>query len=276
MHENQITNIVTVIDAHATDLKQTLTHIIQNTERKIHSLIVYGVWSNDKLISWESHFNISQSNKFNTIKCDDELCQFLYDKLTYSKSLTKTVYVICYKQPDVSLLIKQYKPLTIKLAREQNSRWTWLELEDLIQMCNLVICDLYYKGYYVHKRLIRKSFNNYVLMHIRKDIGKNIVSIEQKYKKGDNDDELTIADMLLDNKLILEQEDKYNDEIHSRILQEVKEIIIDFVGPRQYDQLLREYKNRQTTDWSRKLMQTIKAHLFEMGISSKSFNKYYE
>ena len=152
----------------------------------------------------------------------------------------------------------------------------FLEMEDLIQMCNLVISDLYYKGYYIHKQLIRRAYINYVLMHIRKDKNRvQIISLDQPYNKSDNDNTLRIADMIPDINASNELSDKEDEEVQKRILLEVKDIVIDFIGPRQYDQLLREYSNKQTTNWSRKLMQTIKAHLFEMGISNKSFNKYY-
>ena len=95
------------------------------------------------------------------------------------------------------------------------------------------------------------------------------------YHKSDDDCNVTIADMVPDTKLLDEQDDKENEEVMTQIITEVKDIIIDLIGPRQYDQLLREYANKQTTPWSRKLMYTIKAKLFDMGITIKSFNKYY-
>lgn len=241
---------------------------------KIHSCIVYGKYENEQLVGWKINCNISQTDFYNTVRVN-ELITRLLPKLELSKQFTEPKYVVAFAQPSLDVLIKQYKPLIIKLANEQHERWNWLEMEDLIQMCNLVICDLYYKGYYVHKRLIYRSFVNYVLMHIRKDKGKTYISLEQTYSKSDSDTQVTMADMLPDESTLYEQDDKDDEEVQCKILQEVKGIVIDFIGPRQYDQLLREYSNKQTTNWSRKLMQTIKAHLFEMGISKKSFDRYY-
>ena len=272
MQENRLTNIVFNIFSESNDLYNDVKTMLLSLPNEINSFIIYGKWNNDTLDSWTVHFNISQTDKFNGIKNDNELLEFVYDLLIKSKTLPKR-HVIGYKQSDLNIILKQYKPLIVNLASTQHNRWKWLEINDLIQMCNFVICDLYYKHYYVHKTLIRKSFNNYVLMHIRKDKYKPIiVSLDYCI---DEDEKLTIADTIRDEKLIQDEKDEYVNEIQCRILQEVKDIVIDFIGPRQYDQLLREYSNKQTTVWSRKLMQTIKAHLFEMGISSKSFNKYY-
>lgn len=240
----------------------------------INSFIVYGKYDDDRLEGWQIHYNVSQNAKFNVIKVDDvlnKLSNELYKSINGEKK-----YVICHMQPPVELLIKLFKPLIIKLAKEQNERWQYLEMEDLIQMCNLVICDLYYKGYYIHKQLIRRAYINYVLMHIRKDKNKpTVMSLHQEYNKSDDDERVTLEDMIPDTSMVDGINDKYDCEVNKKVLEEVKEIVIDFIGRRQYDQLLREYGNKSTTNWSRKLMTTIKAHLFEMGINIKSFNKYY-
>lgn len=269
--ENKIENIVIKLDKSdaVSDLEGPIRDI-----GKIYSCIVYNVYNNDVLVGWEIKLNISQTNKFNTLKADDVI---RYINTTLQKPNDDAVVAIAgHMQPSVELIVKLYKPLIIKLAQEQHQRWQYLEMEDLIQMCNLVICDLYYKGYYIHKRLIRRAFINYVLMHIRKDKNKPvIISLEQEYSKTDNDDRVTVADMIPDVEGIYARDDKDDEEVHCRILREVKDIVIDFIGPRQYDQLLREYSNKSTTNWSRRLMVKIKAHLFEMGISSKSYDKYY-
>lgn len=234
---------------------------------KIFSYIVYH--NNGE---FEIQYNISQTNKYNTIKMC-EVINNITDAINKYDGLKK---VVIYKQPSLELLLKLYKGLIIKLSKEQKQSWQFLELDDLIQMCSLVICDLYYKGYYIHKNLIRRAFINYVLLHIKKERNKPlIVSLEQEYSKKDDDDKVTIADMIPDKQQLYAEIDSDNEEVQRKILQEVKDIVVDFIGIRQYDQLLREYTNKQTTEWSRKLMQRIKAHLFELGISKKSFYKYY-
>jgi hypothetical protein len=164
----------------------------------------------------------------------------------------------------------------MSLTKFQQQNWQFLEFEDLLQMCRLVLCDLYYKGYYIHKNVLAISFNNYVLMHIRKQKNRpEIISLEQKYEKTSDSNAITIADMIPDTEQLNKQYDEEIKEVDDRILREMKELVIDYIGQRQYDQLLREYSNKQTTNWSRKLMQTIKIHLFKIGISSKDFDRYY-
>lgn len=271
--ENKLTNMTTTLEVDNLSLRNLTIPL--NEIGKIHSCIVYGIYDNDVLVAWDIHFNVSEVNKFNTLK-PDVVADFIFNKLKDSLNNHNGKRVICYMQPNVELIIKLYKPLIIKLAKEQHQRWEYLEMEDLIQMCNLVICDLYYKDYYIHKRLIRRAYINYVLMHIRKDRNKpHIVSLDQEYYTGDSDDSLVVADMIPDTKMIEELDNQDDYEVHCRILEEVKDIVIDFIGPRQYDQLLREYSNKSTTNWSRKLMIKIKAHLFEMGITNKSYDKYY-
>lgn len=270
--ENKITNISIKINL-GTNLNEELSKTLLKIGN-INSFIIYSTYDDDVLCGWLIKCNISQTHKFNTISTFDASA-YIIDKIK-SYDVNNRKQIVGYMQPNVELLLKLYKPLIVKLSKEIKQSWQYLEMEDLIQMCNLVICDLYYKGYYVHKSLIRRSFINYVLMHIRKDKGKpSMVSLEQEYSKTDDDDRVTIADMIPDMKQMNDTEDKYDDEVDAKVLKEVKDIVIDFIGQRQYDQLLREYGNKSTTNWSRRLMTKIKAHLFEMGINSKSFSKYY-
>jgi hypothetical protein len=271
--ENKLTNVIQKVRVE--DLNEDC--IIQQLKsfKKIHSYIAYGSYDkNDELIGWQINYNISQNDKFNTLSIEQVASNIWNDLPHYIDADVERVQ--SYLQPSLSLLLRQYKPLIVKLSKETRSRWEFLEMEDLIQMCNLVICDLYYKNYYIHKQLIRRSFNNYVLMHIRKNKNRpSICSLEQLYHKSDSDSDVTFAEMIPDTKLLQEEEDKYNCEVQMQIIKEMRDIVVDFIGQRQYDQLLREYGNKQTTPWSRKLMGKIKAHMFDMGITLKSFNKYY-
>ena len=271
--ENKILNFEQVIKSDQ-DIALEIRQMFQNIGN-VNSAVVYGEYDDYRnLKGFRIKYNVSQCEDYNTIRCE-RFVRYVINELG-KLSPGDEKYVICYMQPPLDMLVKLYKPLVIKLAKEIHQYWQYLDMEDLIAMCNLVICDLYYKGYYVHKSLIRTSYINYVLMHIRKDKRKpTMISLDQEYSKTDDDDKVTVADMIADTSMVDELEDKYDCEVNSRVLQEVKEIVIDFIGQRQYDQLLREYGNKSTTAWSRKLMTTIKAHLFEMGINVKSFSKYY-
>jgi hypothetical protein len=242
----------------------------------IFSCVIYAEYKRDKFIGYMINFNISQNDTFNVLT-PLQVFKKVLKKISIHFNTNEKKYIIGYMQPPLELLMRLFDPLIQKLAYEQHQRWTFLEYDDLCQMCRLVMSDLYYKGYYIHKRLLYKAFNNYVLMHIRKDRCKpEVYSLEQEWSKRDDDDYVTLADMIPDTKLLEDLENKDNDEVENRILDEMRGIIVDFIGQRQYDQLLREYGNKSTTPWSRKLMVKIKAHLFEMGINGKSFKKYYE
>lgn len=266
---NILTNIVQEIHFDD-DVKEVVSRQLSNLEF-IYSYIVYSNYKNDDFVGWKVRYNVSQNEKYNTIAKQEVI-----NNISKSLSCVPQTKVATYMQPDLNLLLKLYNPLIKRLATDQHSRWRFLELEDLKQMCRLVICNLYYSGYYIHKNLVFRAFNNYVLLHIRYNRERPmIISLDQLYHKNDDDGDVSIVSMVPDTSLLDDQENKENKEIEEVILNEMKTIVIDYIGLRQYDQLLREYKNKQTTIWSRKLMQQIKAHLFDMGINRKSFNKYY-
>lgn len=272
---NEMTNIVQHLNLPVDKNYKDKVYDELKKLKRINSYIIYAQYFLGMLTGIEIHYNVSQKSKYNTLRLVGtyaKICNQIDEFLNNPTGKT----VVGYGQADLTFLIKQFEPLILKLSKEQKQRWQYLEFEDLTQMCSLVICDLYYKGYYIHKRLIYRAFNNYVLMHIRKDKSRpEIISLEQEYSKSDDDSKLTIKDMIPDVEALNKEEDEYNYEIECKILDEMKSIVIDIIGPRQYDQMLREYTNKQTTNWSRKLMQTIKAKLYDLGINAKSFNKYY-
>lgn len=276
MYEQNLLNCITKqVPAN----EQAIKNSISKTLRKlgpVFSYVIYAEYDKNVLKGYTVRINISQNDRFNVLS-PFKTCNNILKKIFDHMRNPVKKYVVGYKQPPLDLLIKLFNPLVQKLSYEQHQRWSFLEYDDLCQMCRLVMSDLYYKGYYIHKRLLYRAFNNYVLMHIRKDKCKpEVYSLEQEWSKRDDDDYVTLADMIPDTKLLEDLEDHDNDEVENRILDEMRGIIVDFIGQRQYDQLLREYGNKSTTPWSRKLMVKIKAHLFEMGINGKSFKKYYE
>ena len=244
--------------------------------KRINSYIVYSNIDNfGCLVGYIVQYNVSEHDKFNGLKMTDVYAK-LNDALELDAENPCLKRVVTYGQSDLNVMCKMYKPMIIKFAKEQCERWAELDMDDAVQMCNLVLCDLYYKKYYIHRNLLRRAYVNYVLMYFKKDRYKPIIqSLDDKYSKSEDDAELTIKDMVPDVQLINEQEDSENLIVEQRIINEMREILVNYIGQRQYDQLLREYGNKQTTNWSRKLMMDIKAYLFELGITAKSFANYY-
>ena len=187
--------------------------------------------------------------------------------------------VLGYNQPDIEVMIEAYDPLVNKLAKQQNEHWKCFEHEDLCQMCRLTMLKLYRKGYYIHKRLLYKSFNNDILMSLRHERDRpTIVSFEDTfYKTASADSEkLLVADIVPDTELIEKEELELYEENTRLIFEEVKEIIVELIGIRQFNELMRDYGNKHTTTWSRKCMQKIKNHFAKLGLTRKEFdNKYY-
>ena len=239
----------------------------------IYSYLIYGKYSNKQLVGWKIDYAFSQIDKYNTLICKDLIAEIVE---TLEKSRYDTKYIIGYKQPDIELMLELYHPLIHKLVIEQCNRWSCLEYEDAYSMCQLTALRLYRKGYYIHKSLLRKSFNNDVLMSLRHRKNEHLVSLEQRIKVSANgdDNDVTLADMLPDKNLELQLEQEDTKEIIALIFAEVKDIIVDKIGERQFDQLFRDYGQKHTTSWSRKKMQDIKKLFSKLGITWKSFEKY--
>lgn len=250
-------------------------HLALNDFDKIYSYIIYAKHNNEEVSCWKIDYHISQVPKYNTLICNNIIPE-ITDKLYKSKNDTHTI--VGYAQPPIELMLELYDPLVCKCAKEQCNRWRDLEYDDAVSMCRMVMLILANKGYYIHKQLLRKSFNMYVLKYLRKNINSpELVSLEKvMYCGGDEDDTLTLADMIADTSIEEKKQDKDNEIAVKAIFEEVKAIIIELVGERQFEQLLRDYGHKHTTTWSRSKMLQIKKRFKELGLNARSFNKYYE
>lgn len=274
MVENITSKLVQRISANCTDeeIKNQL-HIILDEVETIYSYLVYARYKEEKLVYWQIEYLISQTSEYNTLHKDSIINEIF---IILKKSNEKTIStVIGYKQPAISLQLKLFDPLINKLALEQTQRWSQIEYEDACQICRLTMVNLYRKGYYLHPRLIRRCYNNDILCFIRKDKNKpEILSIDKViYHEGDNTP-LTIADTIPDNQAKERAEQKDAEQFVHIVFEQVKEIIIDLIGERQFDQLMRDYGNKHTTSWSCKKMRELRRKFDEMGISWNSFYKY--
>lgn len=196
-------------------------------------------------------------------------------QLTELSMISETEKVLGYKQPGPEVLLKVYEPLMNKLVKEEHNRWHYLEYEDLMQMCRLVMMRLYRNGYYIHKQLLRRAFSNEVIMHIRKDRDKPVMVSMDSIVFNDGDDEsVTLLDTLPDKQAILNEQDMLDNDAKRSIIEAKRKLIVKKIGQRQYDQLIREYGNGMTTNWSRKMIQTLHRYLETAHINNNTFNKY--
>lgn len=240
---------------------------------RIYSYIVYYEETEERK-NYSVRYMVSQTdsnNTIDTVEAAAEILQIISDDRKERK------YVIGYHQPPLEKLIALYQPLVRKLAKIQHDHWRQLEYEDLCQICNMSIVELYNKGYYIHKSLVEKTFKNAVLMELHRYSKEPVcTSLEQAFNGTDDLEKLTLSDVLADNDELLYEQDKEIYESKMWTYDEVKAIIIGLIGPRQFDQLLRGYGSKSADPTVRRTMQRVKAHFARLGITKKELNnKYY-
>lgn len=263
---NTLVNMTIKIGKNVTNAYNVITNAFADIKR-IYSYIIYSKYKSGSLQYWLIKFTISTEDIYNEL--DVTLIAKCIEQELRIKSKHK---IIGYGQPSLESILTLYEPMINALSIEQYSRWRQIELEDLKQMCRLIIIRLYRNGYYIHKHLVRKAFNNEVLKFLRCEKYKpTCISLE--YCKSD--DKIKLLEAIPDESEMLEDEEFHNKEALQRVIEMKRDIIIEYIGQRQYDQLIREYSNKSTTAWSRKLVYTIKQYLEKIGISENDFKRYY-
>lgn len=228
-----------------------------------------------KGICYKINYALSENDKYNTITKesikDGILNTIRADRANNGK------YIIGHKQPPIDLMIELYEPLVQRLSREQCNRWRFLEYEDVCQICRMTIVILYNAGYFIHKRLLCKAFNNAILREVR-SIAPSVdyISIENRIDNGSEDlEKLRLSDTLRDTATEEAEMDAEEEKIRAQIYGEVKDILVDMMGERQYEQFYNDYAKGHTTTWSRRKMQTIKAAFEQRGLTIRDFNNKY-
>lgn len=235
----------------------------------IYSYLIYAEYDGNILEDFLVEFLVSQSEEYNTLEIEDsvaDIALIIHNAIEQQKKK----YVIGYKQPPLEIMLELYEPLVQTLARQQKTFWQKLELEDLCQICRMVICILYNAGYYLHKNLIQKAFTNEVLATIRKDkYAPLIVSMNKTIKSDEGRCEY--GDLIPDTQALIQQQEDEEREAMDYILTEMKDLVIAEIGQRQYDSLLRDWRNGTTTGQSQKQVFRLKEMFKQLGITLKSF-----
>ena len=274
MAENITNKLVQRISVNHTDeeIKSQLHTVLDELET-IYSYLIYAKYKAEKLVCWQIEYTISQTDKYNTLHS----CIVVEEIFAILKESNekKVSNVIGYKQPSLDIQIQLFEPLINKLALKQIQRWPQIEYEDACQICRMTMLNLYRKGYYLHPTLVERCYNNDILSSIRKDKNKpEIISIDKVVHHDGDNTPLTIGDMLPDTQAEEDAEQKDAEEFIQLVFGQVKEIIVELIGERQFEQLMRDYGNKHTTSWSRKKMQQLKDKFKQMGINWESFNRY--
>lgn len=215
---------------------------------------------------------VSETEEYNTIN-SDTLIQGVEQSIVNELDKQTTTYIVGYGQPTLDVLLQTYDPLICSLARQQHLYWQELEYEDLCQSCRLVLIELYNKGYYIHKTLLQRSFNNYILMSLRGERNKPIVvSLDQPISVGD--ERVTVSNIVPDTAQELKRERQEEHEAYGQILTQLKEYVINKIGQRQYDQLVFEYNSKTTSNWSRSMLLRLKKAVQKDGLTKYLTERY--
>lgn len=241
----------------------------------IYSYIIY-----DKDNMYRVVALVSQTLPYNTLHIDnviDNVIDSICNK--HDPALQLSQNVIGYEQPPLEILLETYKPLIYKLSLQQYHMWPQVELEDLIQMCNLRICVLYQQGYYIHKNLLSRSFANAVLMFLRPEKYKpQTVSLDEISKGKDDETSVNIAETIEDEHAN-EEMNEVLDEVdgitfEDLVNQECKQIVLEFISPRMYDQWMIEYNTKTVSRQTASQVNALKSKLKMLGISRKNIADY--
>ena len=241
---------------------------------KICRFVIKSHYVNNKLLYWQFECGVCTDNAYNTFKKEDCIHDTL---IAIANDKQDGKYIILFKQPPLEMQIKMYIPYIKKLAQIQSQRWKMLEYDDVYSTCMLTCVKLYKRGYYLNKWLIKKSFENDILMLLRKRRNApEVLSLEQIMYNSDSDDDVKLEDMLEDKRIDAKIQDEEESQLIHAIFLKVKELIVADIGERQFDQLFRDYGNKHTTNSSRKQMQTIKQKFDKQGITKMTFINFME
>lgn len=236
-----------------------------NETAKLRDIYSYVVRDDED--SYRVDISVSDIDEYNTIRPDAMITEIVQGIANRDSNL-----IICFHQPTIDILIDVYEPLINKLAREQAQHWQQLNYEDLCQTCRYCICLLYSKGYYIHKGIIARAFNNEVLGSLRKTRGKRqILSIDAAIGEDEDSEKITIGDIIPDNTTVEEINAAINAVANQQMWECIKAEVIKIIGPRQWDQLFREYKNGLTTPATQQRMLYVRDTLKSKGLTLRYF-----
>lgn len=243
----------------------------------IYSWVLY-----DRTCEYRLDVLMSETTRYNTIPVA-MLPSVIYETLrTYKKKEfdSKRKVAIAFRQPPLEILCETYKPLIYSLCIQQHTCWPQIELEDLIQMCNLRICVLYQQGYYIHKNLLNRSFANAVLMFLRPERYKpQILSLDQMSKSKSGNDESVNRVEVIEDESATERINETIDEIdgctfEDLVSREMRDVVLEFVSQRTYDQWCFEYGTKTVSLRTASQVNALKDKLIALGINRKNICDY--
>lgn len=236
---------------------QEFDKIIKNIFGDITHLFSYYFETNAN--NYKLLFKISDNVNFNTINVVD-----------ISRKLWNVENNI-FEQPPIEILVQSYDNFFNKLASRFHQDWSFIDFDDLKQLCYIALLKLYNGKYLINKNLLQKACTNEILMYLRKQrIDTETVSIYSKIK-GKNSEDNYLYSILVDEKEVERLQDKEDNEYIETIFKNVEEYLIEIIGKRMFDKLLHDYGNKCTDDISRAKMSRLKNKLKNKGLTITFF-----
>lgn len=256
----------------------TLSTISTEINAVLHSYThVYSWILYNKKTHYLLNVLVSDNKTYNTILTSSIAAAVITAIETHTD---KNSQVITHRQPLLEILCETYKPLIYSLCIQQHSHWPQIELEDLIQMCNLRLCILYQQGYYIHKNLLNRSFMNAVLMFLRPERYKpQMISLDQTNKsKSGTDEEVSRIEVIEDESALAEIDDAIDTidgcTFADIVSKEMRNVVLEFVSQRTYDQWCLEYGTKTVSRTTASQVNALKSKLQVLGITRENITDY--
>ena len=268
MEYNILSKLVQRIDCNTSrEQMERELHLVLDELGYIYSYIVYNTYKDDVLWGWTIQYMFSQTDEYNTLPaslCVEGILQGI------EHYTVKPNNVLCYRQPDIEVMMRVYEPLLRKAAKNTCEKWTGEEYEDALSSAYLVMLRLYRHGYYIHKRLFLRAYNNEILMQLRhKRNEPQMVSLDTVVENEQND-VTTYANIIPDEQYSIRMQEL---DLAAAVASTLKEFLLQYMTEREYDELLRDYGQGHTTNTSRRRMSRIKDKFARLGITYKEFRR---
>ena len=239
---------------------------------KIYSVFINKTYSEGKFVAYTVCITQFFEDRYNTIPVDE--C--LINEMLYAIMTSTENYRIYFKQPSLDIMYEVYYNYTCKLAADVVKKFPEYEYDDVVQICALAICNLYHKGYYLNKKLIKTALLHEMYMLHRKTHGRQCVDVSffANLEKKDCATEWfnNFEDKDANRK---REDDEYNDVIHS-IMNILKPIIQDRIGERRLKKLLDNFSAGSMSKFSQPDIRAIRKMLNKLGYDVEWFRRQFE
>ena len=261
-------------------MSKFIEYVKSSTNDKLYSFTIFVEYA-DNTPQYNIKWNVHTEERYNTIEIA-HLQSTLQSVVVKEREHTRR-FLVGFGQPSLEIICELFEPHFQWLATKYYKRWNkFYEKDDLYSIVKLCTCQLYAAGYYLNNKLLERTFVNYIYMELRKERNKPQIlsydapALDDAEFAGDNKI-VNFQDLFVDTDESDTREDTLDDEIRFQILYAMREEVLKIITPRQYDELLRIYRNNLTDGSISKKISDVRQKLINKGITKQSIEeKYYE